>query len=703
MRTLPLTVLVLTAAACAAPLPATTPGATAPLDTAPTTVTRAACQVPYTPDVKRAVAGTRISGDEGDEVLAVDPAGEVLANLDDELRLIQPNGTTTTAYEIPDPRLHVVNAEIDERWIVLGLDDGTTRVVDRRDGSARSVPARADDGSPALRDGTLYWITHPIGQSPDSHGGTLHSFDLGTSVSADVATGAMLDLRATATGLSWATDFYDGPRVFHGLQPIPAQLASVPGIDADQISLVRDGDAYAWITGVAEGGTGVARWAPDTGLTRIATARLFGKGAQVQPSVHLAGPYVALGRMEGTKDYAQDVLSVLVDTRSGALLSLHDEIVGGGGGTLAIQSGTIQAGRLDDPFALQVLRADAMPQLSCTSSEDAATTRPSCEMTLPAAWRKALTDGEIHTGGKTRALAVGPDGVVAVSHDEAQTHELLLRKTDHSERRVYRVANPDRERIEFAALGERWIVVGVVVDYEDGQARPLTRVDVIDRRDDSVRTIAQITPDAEQPQSGQQLYAAALFGDTVYWITGEDGRDVVMSQALESGAVAEVGRGQVLRQLQVTPVGVAWQDRDLRTATHVVADLPALLVAAGVRPDDDTLVSDGVAYAWVTDTGVGHWSPDAGVTQVRLEKPWYGLEGELHVAGPYVVLRRPVHQIGRATVVDGRTGGVVSLDDRVVATGGGSMAVNTRADLEDYSSPSTAGVVRIADLPPLTC
>lgn len=652
--------------------------------------------------MKSAVAGTRISSREGDEVLAVGPAGEVLADVDDEVRLIQPDGTATTVHRTPDPgsKSHVVAAAIDERWIVLGLDDQSTRVVDRRDGSTRTVATLSEAGhSFVLHDGTVYWITHP---HPESLDGTLHSFDLQTSVSADVETGAMTDLRSTATGLSWASDFYKGPRVFHSLSPIPAQLASVPGIAADQISLVRDGDAYAWITGVAEGGTGVARWAPDTGLTRIATARLFGNAAQVQPSVYVAGPYVALSRMDGDKDYARDVLSILVDTRSGALLSLHNEVVGGAGGTLATQTGTIQAGSLKDPFALSLLRADALPPMSCTSPADTASTRASCEMSVPAAWRKALTDGQIRIGGRTDPLATGPDGVVAVSHDEGTTHEILLVERDQSVRSVYRVANPDRERVGFAALDERWVVAGVVVDH-DTQGPLLTRVDVVDRRDDSVRTIVQITPAAERPGLDRHLDSAALFGGTVYWITGDGDHATVESQALDSGAVADVAEGRLLRQLRATPVGVAWTGPDSAQMVHAVAGLPAPVTAEGVRPDDESLVSDGVAYAWLTDTGVEHWSPDTGVTQVRLEKPWYGLEYGLHVAGPYVFLNRPVHQLGRTTVVDSRTGGVVSLEELVVAAGGGSLAVDTRADLEDYSSPSTSGLVRIADLPPLTC
>lgn len=649
--------------------------------------------------MKSAVAGTRISNDDDDEVFAVGPAGEVLANVDDELRLIQPDGTATTIYRTPDPKStsYVVAAAINERWLVFGLDDDSTRVVDRRDGSTRTVPALSEVGrSFVLRDGTVYWITHP---QPESLDGTLHSFDLQTSVSADVETGAMTDLRATETGLTWASDFYEGPRVFHALQPVPSQLASVPGIAADQISLVRDGDAYAWITGVAEGGTGVARWAPDTGLTRIATARLFGKGAQIQPSVYLAGPYLALGRMDGSKDYAQDVLSILVDTRSGALLSLQNEVVGGGGGTLAMHSGTIRAGNLRDPFAMSLLRADALPPMSCTSPEDTANTRSSCEMSVPAAWRKVLKDGELRTGGTSEALAAGPDGAVAVRHNEGETHELLLVDRDRSVRSVYRVANPDREKVGFAALDERWIVVGVTV----GDERQLTRVDVIDRRDDSVRTVVDLTPVAGNPSTERRLDSVALFAGTVFWITNDAGHATVESRVLDTGAVARVADGRNLRRLRATAVGVAWTTQDSTEVAHAVVELPAPLTAEGVRPDDESLVTDGVAYAWLTETGVEHWSPDTGVTRVRLEKPWYGFEYALHVGGPYVFLNRPVHQIGRTTAVDSRTGGVVSLEDLVAAAGGGSMAVDTRVDLENHSSPSTAGLVRIADLPPLTC
>jgi hypothetical protein len=144
--------------------------------------------------------------------------------------------------------------------------------------------------------------------------------------------------------------------------------------------------------------------------------------------------------------------------------------------------------------------------------------------------------------------------------------------------------------------------------------------------------------------------------------------------------------------VRATPVGIAWTNFawDSDQVMHALTELPAGLVAAGVRPDDYTLVSDGVAYAWITDTGIGHWSPEAGVTHVRLAKPWWLDDHPMRVVGPYVVFDGPAHSGGQTTVVDSRSGGVVSLDDRVVATGADTMALQ-------------AGMLSVADLPELTC
>lgn len=696
-------------------------------------VTRSACQVQLPGDWTQSLKDSSVNTGEYGKPMAVGPGGDIIARRDDDILLIKPDKSVSTVYTFPQSADQYVKvAELDERWIVLGIGEQTpvnsqmgtelTRitVIDRRDESVRTITEISDAdyragrhslNSVALFDDTVYWITRD-GEAAGG-AGTIRSHQLNTGAETDVESGSVGALRATATGLAWNA-FNPTRTVFRALKPLPTELSALTGINEDQTSLVRDGDVYAWITGVAAGGTGIARWSPQTGLTLINTVRLFdldqAPQPQPQPRVHIAGPYVVLSKEDS-------IVTTLVDTRSGALALLGYSVIGAANATIGIQIG--EFGESSAPTTGSV-RTDSLPPLSCSSSDSI---RPSCEISLPGKWRQALEDDIVRTGGSTEPLAVGPAGEIAASYDDRDSRRLLLIDRNDHVKIVYTVADPAIESVGFAALDERWIVVGVdrgftTRDHSRGYLRDdgeyvgpsnprspiLDRIAVIDRKDGSVRTIMERTAAERADGRGYGSVASvAVFGHRVYWTTESDGADTVLrGYDLDANAVAEVASAERLENLHATPVGVAWTEGNEvpRRVEHRVTDLPTALAAAGAAPDDESLVSDGTSYVWATEEGLAHWSPDSGVNRVATIDIWRHGIGPVRMVGPYVIAGGGLHGSGESTILDTRSGAVISVDARIGATGVGTVAVQVPAN--DYEAPQI-NPVHLDDLPPLTC
>ena len=345
--------------------PATSSATALQTTTAPPPVVRPYCQTPLPAAWQEAIDASEVkAGGVATVPVDVGPAGEVAAVRDNgdtrDLLLITPDGSIEELYSVPEPnRNNVGFVAMDQRWIVVGVDriprnsNGVLPtliridVLDRQGGPARTVVQRSDEdygsGGPsiesvALFGDKLYWITH---DSYAADTGTLSSFDLATGAVADVEAGTMSDLRAAAAGLAWRTD---GGQISandeiwkHREVKLPAALPQ-PVTDAfdglsERLSLATDGTAYAWLTGVEQGTTGVAWWSPETGLVRV-TGDVVGKSEWL-PVVHVVGPYVVIER--GRQD--TDTRTTIVDTRSGAVTYLNDTVADADGGTIAFDLG----------------------------------------------------------------------------------------------------------------------------------------------------------------------------------------------------------------------------------------------------------------------------------------------------------------------------------------------------------------------------
>ncbi|MGH3642572.1 MAG: hypothetical protein ACRDUX_26495 [Mycobacterium sp.] len=334
------------------------------------------------------------TGGVSTEVLAVGPAGEVVAVRDNgdtrDLLVIGADKTVTEIYQVPEPnRNDVGSVAVDERWIVVGVDriprgsNGVLNsiiridVIDRQNGSVRTVAQRSDEDylvgangldTVALFDGKVYWTAF----ASDQYGrgtGTVRSFDLGTGAETEVASGDIGDVRATATGLTWTEGGRRGYPDVNMWQrakvqiaaPLPPPVADALHSGPDRLSLATDGAVYAWLTGVDRGGSGVAWWSPDSGLVRV-TGDVV-RVTDVLPPVYVVGSYVVIGEHRQGDTADQDTFATVVDVRSGAVTFLNQYVAGVDGGTIGLRLRT-GPGKLAGSIA-GVLRSDALPPIFC--------------------------------------------------------------------------------------------------------------------------------------------------------------------------------------------------------------------------------------------------------------------------------------------------------------------------------------------------
>lgn len=347
------------------------------------------------------------------------------------------------------------------------------------------------------------------------------------------------------------------------------------------------------------------------------------------------------------------------------------------------------------------------------------TTRPSCETSVPAAWQSAIDKSVVDTGGVSNIpMAVGRRGEVAVARDNGDTRDLVLIGVDKSVTEIYPVPEPELHQIGTVSMDDRWVVAGVAHAPRgaNGVIPTLMRIDVVDRQGGPVRTVAESPPE-DFESGGPTIDSVALFGGKVYWITrdtyaGNAGR--IQSYDLNTGTVTDVASGE-MRNVRTTAAGLAWdvawdENTGPRAELKIPDALPPMVAGAvGTGRDQFTLVTDGNSYAWATAAqqggpAISYWSPNVGLVRITGKLPT-AADTELlplFVVGPYVVVAK-----GRddrdtsAAVIDARSGALVYLRPSVGGADGGTIAIAIRD--AQKSPPTTAGVLRVDTLPPLTC
>jgi hypothetical protein len=348
-------------------------------------------------------------------------------------------------------------------------------------------------------------------------------------------------------------------------------------------------------------------------------------------------------------------------------------------------------------------------------------TRPSCETAVPATWQKAIDGSAVDTGGVSNVpMAVDRQGEVAVARDNGDTRDLLLVAADKSVSEIYPVPRPDRQSIGAVAMDDRWVVVGVAYAPRgaNGVIPTLMRIDVVDRQGGPVRNVAESAQE-DLTSGGKTIDSFALFGGKVYWITrdtypGDTG--TIRSYDLNTGAVTDVASGE-MRNVRATAAGLSWevawdQATGPRTELKIPDALPpAVAGALGPGSDQFTLATDGNVYAWATGSAQGrnalaYWSPKSGLVNITGKLPAGGKNEPLplQVVGSYVVIERGRNDGTAGTaaaVVDTRSGALAYIGPPVAGANGGSVAVSLGANSKE--PPTSAGIVRVDALPPLTC
>jgi hypothetical protein len=349
------------------------------------------------------------------------------------------------------------------------------------------------------------------------------------------------------------------------------------------------------------------------------------------------------------------------------------------------------------------------------------TIRQSCVTAVPAVWQQAIDASAVDTGGVSNVpFAVGRRGEVAVARDDGDIRDLVMIDADKSVSDIYAVPQPEQNQIGSVEIDDRWVVVGVQYAPRgaNGIIPMLMRIDVVDRQGGPVRTVVE-SPMQDRTSGGQSIDSFALFGGKVYWITrdtyaGDTG--TVRSYDLNTGVVAEVASGE-MRNVRTTAAGLSWEVAwDQNTGSRAELKIPDALpppVAGeiGTGRDQFTLVSDGNAYAWSTESGQGapglaYWSPKSGLVRITGGIPPGGKHQALplHVVGPYIVIERgrdDQMQDTSATLVDSRSGALTYLRPSVGGANGGTIALAIGATRKQL--PTAAGVIRVDALPPLSC
>ena len=355
-------------------------------------------------------------------------------------------------------------------------------------------------------------------------------------------------------------------------------------------------------------------------------------------------------------------------------------------------------------------------------AEAAPTTRKTCEVAVPAAWQTAIDAGGVHTGGVSNVpMVVDRAGQVAVARDNGDTRDVLLIGADKSVNEIYAVPEPNRNWVGSVAMDDRWVVVGV--EYAprgaNGTIPTLMRIDVVDRQGGPVRTVVESPmEDRDVRRQDHRLCSPC----SAARCTGSPGTPTPATPApsrsydLNTGAVTDAASGD-MRNVRTTAAGLSWevawdQNAGTRAELKIPDALPPPVAGAlGTGRDQLTLATDGTAYAWFTENdqgqpGLAYWSPTTGLVRITGTIPQAGkfAPTPLYVVGPFAVIdrgRQDDKHDTDATVVDTRSGALTYLRPTVGGANGGTIAVGIGATLKDL--PTSAGVLRVDVLPPLSC
>jgi hypothetical protein len=293
---------------------------------------------------------------------------------------------------------------------------------------------------------------------------------------------------------------------------------------------------------------------------------------------------------------------------------------------------------------------------------------------LPSEWKDALSQpGQDFGALDAIPLSVAADGTVVLyldfGPDWGRPRQVaLLRPGTSAPEVVYTVDDPDSYKVTLGALYGRQLVVGTSLGGRSPQgtvpgSSPMPNVHqllVIDLDTGAKTTIASTTPG-----KGLQIDEAAVFGDTVYWVSRPTYAATEVTYHgynLVSHKSKKLAWGGLGQDPTLTPLGIY---SFVGSGGVANAELPH----TGVRRELDrviphtqdsrvSLVTDGKNYAWLQDSRtVAWWSPGKSERLFQLTPRTAGSPA------PLLVVSGPLVFIGDNPwrVLDTRTGAIAKL------------------------------------------
>jgi hypothetical protein len=307
-------------------------------------------------------------------------------------------------------------------------------------------------------------------------------------------------------------------------------------------------------------------------------------------------------------------------------------------------------------------------------------TRSACTIDLPAAWQGAIEAGTLRVPNTGQFLQAGDSaGEILVLRHAGAKEQLVLILPDGTTKPVLEMPANGRYRMKSATVDARWIVVSIADHSVPVSAvPPVVEFDLIDR------STLQLSHRITVAKDMVVYWPALLFGDHIYWMQipsgSPSGPMTLQDYNIAAGTTRTLTSGSL--SPIIYPGGLAWTD-DARHLTQVFAGsrpprIPGLTGSALDLFNQERLISDGRAYAWVDGSGIAWWSGTGNQTVKVHGLAAPGVQIQLRaVAGPYV-LAVVGNNAQDDRLIDTRTGAIAPFNlAGTVASPGGVFAYAT--------------------------
>ena len=291
-----------------------------------------------------------------------------------------------------------------------------------------------------------------------------------------------------------------------------------------------------------------------------------------------------------------------------------------------------------------------------------AKTLPACLTTAPTSWRTAL--GTVSRLGATSAFpfAISGNGTMIATRDFGTARDVVVMPPDGTPRRIFTVPEPDRQQVFGASIDSNWALLLIARIPRNANeviptARQLVLVNIATR---ATRTLVQLNnselADPTTIDGAAIQHWPRLLGREAN-LRVEDRHDPGLRHRRRPAEHAPGPTGLVDAPV-AHPNRVTWAGGTIENA-----ELPPVIAHVVARDPGAarSLVSDGSAYAWLSQGRIGWWAPDE-TAPIELGPPPVTTEpqkfNDLLVAGQYVFVFQYSEHGSARRLIDMRTGAI---------------------------------------------